>query len=429
MKVSSSRTQMAAVYVAYAFRYLYPLILLPYYGRALGPSGYGIVLAGTSLSNSLWLFVSFGFPTVGARDTVNAPDSLARAEILKTHLTARLLLCVPALITGIIAIYFSLTFRDRPLTGAIVIAMGLAASFNVGWYLVSTGRALASIRIEIIGFVLSLLLIFGLVHHTSDVGRVFPLLLSSIVIQLGLAYWLVRPEFQGLLASVKSAVDLIRRSTTIFIYGGTSVLLTGASTYLLSTMAAPAEVSSFGIAERLIAAGLSLMSPAAQILVPKVTYMVGRDVYSANRLTRRIFVCFFSGAVLAALTTVTLSAWVIPLVFGAGFRNSVPVLNLMVFVLPISVCTQVLGMYFLIPRKLERLLAQAGVLSAIVNLACAIPLASHWGAQGMAIARLIGELTLLAALTTGMWRANLLAELFDMRGKLAMPAGDNTIRS
>lgn len=429
MRPLSSRTQLVAVYLAYAFRYLYPLIMLPYYGRVLGANGYGIVLAGTSLANSLWLFVSFGFPTVGSRDTVHAADAAERAEILKTHVTARLLLCVPAMIVGLVAICLSLTFRSRPLTGAIVIAMGLVAAFNVGWFLVSTGRALVSVWIEVIGFALSFLLIVGFVHHASDVARVFPLLLASSCIQLGLAYWMIRADFRGMLASLKAAVALIRKSSTIFIYGGTSVLLTGASTFLLSTMASQAEVSAFGIPERLIAAGLSLMSPAAQILVPKVTYMVSRDSRQANRLTRRIFVFFFSGAALGALATVTLSGWLVPHVFGAGFERSVPVLNLMVLVLPVSVCTQVLGMYFLVPRKLERLLARAGVLSAIVNLACAVPLASHWGALGMASARLIGELTMLTVLASGMWRAQLLAELFETGGKLAMPANDNTIRS
>ena len=39
MNTTSSRTELLAVYVAYMFRYLYPLFMLPYYGRALGPSG------------------------------------------------------------------------------------------------------------------------------------------------------------------------------------------------------------------------------------------------------------------------------------------------------------------------------------------------------------------------------------------------------
>ncbi|WP_222940204.1 hypothetical protein, partial [Pantoea agglomerans] len=123
-------------------------------------------------------------------------------------------------------------------------------------------------------------------------------------------------------------------------------------------------------------------------------------------------VWFFSGAALAAVATVLLSERLIPLALGAGFERCVPVLNLMVFVLPVSVCTQVLGAYFLIPRKLERLLAQAGVLGAVVSLACAIPLASQWGALGMAGARLVGELTMLGVLAAGLWRAKLLTEIF-----------------
>ena len=73
------RAELMAVYVAYAFRYLYPLLLLPYYGRVLGAGGYGVVLAGMSLSNSIWLFVNFGFSTVGARDAVQARDARTRA--------------------------------------------------------------------------------------------------------------------------------------------------------------------------------------------------------------------------------------------------------------------------------------------------------------------------------------------------------------
>ncbi|MCA7927058.1 oligosaccharide flippase family protein [Burkholderia cenocepacia] len=428
MNTTSPRTELLAVYAAYLFRYLYPLFMLPYYGRALGPTGYGLVLAGASLSNSLWLFVSYGFPTVGARDTVHAAGSAERAEILRTHLIARQLLCVPAIVAGAIAIGASLAFRQHGSSGPVVIAMGLVSAFNVGWYLVSTGRAIASVRIEVVGFAISLALIVGFVHRPSDAERVFPLLLASSVIQLGLAYWLIRREFAGAVSNLKRAVDLIRRSTVIFIYGGTSVLLAGASTYLLSTMAHASEVSAFGVAERLVAAGLSVMSPAAQILVPKLTSLVGSDPLRANRLMRRVFVWFFTGAALAAVATVLLSERVIPLALGAGFERCVPVLNLMVFVLPVSVCTQVLGAYFLIPRKLERLLAQAGVLGAVMSLACAMPLASQWGALGMAGARLVGELTMLAVLAAGLWRAKLLTEIFGIDGGPATAVSGTRIR-
>jgi O-antigen/teichoic acid export membrane protein len=414
MKSSSSRAELFAVYVAYAFRYLYPLLLLPYYGRALGADGYGVVLAGMSLSNTIWLFVNYGFSTVGARDTVHASDAAGRAAILRSHFSARLLLCLPALLLGCVAILASHIFSNRLPAGLAVVMLGLGAAFNLGWYFTGSGRARISVMIEVIGFGVSLALIFAFIHKPSDIDRVFPMLLLSCLIQLFMAYWTVRKEFSGLLSGVSHAIELIKRSTVIFIYGGTSTLLIGASTYLLSILAPASEVSAFGVAERLIAAALSLMAPAAQILVPRVTRLVVQDRSGANSMMRQIFVLFFGCATLAMLATIALSGWLIPLVFGQGFQRTVPVLRLLAVILPVSVCTQVLAMYFLIPRKREALLARAGVISAVVNLALAIPLASHWGALGMASARLGGELTLLLVLLGGMRRADLFDELFDM---------------
>ena len=86
-------------------------------------------------------------------------------------------------------------------------------------------------------------------------------------------------------------------------------------------------------------------------------------------------------------------------------------LKLMVLVVPLAVCTRVLGMYFLIPRKLEKLLAWSGVTSAVINLAVAIPLAGHWGATGMVVARLVSEGSLLVMLIIGSWRAGLVRKI------------------
>lgn len=422
IKPTLSSFELLAVYLSYVARYVYPLFLLPYYGRTLGAGGYAVILAGMSLSNSIWLFVNYGFSTVGARDVVHTETDAQRAAILRRQFTARLVLCVPGVLIGAVAVANSPIFARVPGIGVPVVAMGLVAAFNLGWYFASTGRARKSVAIEVIGFILSLSLIFCFIHRPADLRHVFPLLLLSSSVQLGLAYWALRGEFDGLLGKLREALELIRKSTIIFVYGGTSVLLIGASTYVLSLLAPAGEVGAFGIAERLIGAGLSLMGPAAQILVPKVTFLVGGDTHRANTLARRIFAFFFCGAALATLVTVFAAGWIIPLIFGQGFEHAVPVLKTLAFVLPVSVCTQVLGMYFLIPRKREGLLARGGVIGALVNLACAVPLATHWGAIGMAVARLLGESTLLAVLLLGVWRAGLMAEFVGGRPCAGTPA-------
>lgn len=411
LKSPPTKLELLAVYLSYAFRYLYPLVLVPYYGRVLGTSGYGVVLAGMSLSNTIWMFVGYGFSTVGSRDIVHAEGEDVRDPVFRQQFTARLLLCVPGVIIGLIAAFHSQLLMQVPGTPFLVVFGGVLCAFNIGWYFMATGRAQTSVLIEVLGFILSSALVFTFIRKSSDLTWVFPLSFTSIVIQLVLAYVLVRREFTGFIAPLRSALSLIKRSTIIFVYGGTSVLLIGASAYILSLLAPPSEVSAFGVSERLVGAGLSLMGPAAQILLPKVMYLVGRDDARANLIARRIFTVFFIGAVLGVIVTKALSGWLIPLVFGAEFSRAVPVLNLLVLVLPISVINQVIGLYFLIPRRLEGLLARSAIVGALVSVSAAIPFAKYFGAIGMAEARLIGETTLLAMLMFGIWRAGLVREI------------------
>lgn len=422
IRLPLSKIELLAVYLSYAFRYLYPLVLVPYYGRVLGAGGYGVVLAGMSLGNTVWMFVNYGFSTVGSRDIVHTENDGERDPIFREQFMARVVLAVPAVIVGVIAAYRSPLLSPVPGACLLVVAGGLLAAFNLGWYFTGTGRAKTSVMIEVLGFILSSTMIFTLIRRPDDIVRVFPISFASCAIQLGLAYVVLRREYTGFIAPLRRAFDLIKRSTIIFVYGGTSVLLIGASAYILSLFASPAEVSAFGVSDRLVGAALSLMQPAAQILVPKVMYLVGRDKAHANLITRRLFAVFFIGAVTGVIGTRALAGWIVPLVFGREFSAAVPVLNLMVLVLPVTVCTHILGMYILIPRKREGLLARCGVGGALVNVAVAVPLATHFGAMGMAEARLLGETSLLVMLVIGVWRAGLLREILGIGDEVSLLA-------
>ncbi|WP_321968738.1 oligosaccharide flippase family protein [Paraburkholderia tropica] len=422
LDTSLSKLDLFAVYLSYAFRYLYPLVLVPYYGRVLGAGGYGVVLAGTSLSNSLWLFVNFGLSTIGGRELVQSDQAGHQDVIFREHFTARLVIATPAAVIGLIAAFRSDVISSVPYAPFFIVAGGILAAFNLGWYFSCTGRVRTNMAIEVMGLALSLIVLFAFIHKPTDVGLVFPLTFASGLLQTGLSYWLVRKESTGFLVSLRAAFAVIKRTTTIFLYNGTATLMLSASAYILSLMASPVEVGAFGISERLIAAALGVMAPAGQVLAPKVMYLVAHDEAKANWFARRIFAVFLIGAIAGVVLTRTLSDWLVPLAFGPEFRAAVPILNLMVFVLPISVCTRVLGLYFVLPRKLERLLLWTGIASAVVNLLVAIPLASYRGAEGMAEARLIGETALLAMLIFGVSRAGLLRGFIGMGNAVSLNA-------
>lgn len=107
---NKSRADFFFVYLAYTLRYLYLLLLIPFYGRVLGVEGYGVVLAAMSLMTIAWRFVEWGFATIGMREMATAtPDRFG--VLMGHHLSARLLLTVAAILGGAAAIMLSPYWR------------------------------------------------------------------------------------------------------------------------------------------------------------------------------------------------------------------------------------------------------------------------------------------------------------------------------
>jgi PST family polysaccharide transporter len=61
---------------------------------------------------------------------------------------------------------------------------------------------------------------------------------ASGLLQTGVSYWLVRQGVaSGWPVPLRAAFALIKRSTTIFFYNGTAILMLAASSYIRSLMA------------------------------------------------------------------------------------------------------------------------------------------------------------------------------------------------
>src|SRR5579862_848890 len=85
----SLKKDAAFVYAGYFLRYLSLIILIPYYGRVLGPASYGKVLAAMSVMNIVWMIVNYSFSTTGARAMASADGRPERSRIFGRQLMAR----------------------------------------------------------------------------------------------------------------------------------------------------------------------------------------------------------------------------------------------------------------------------------------------------------------------------------------------------
>lgn len=399
----------AFVYGGYLMRYVYLIIVVPFYGRILGVAEYGRVLASMSLMNVIWMLVSYGFTFVGMREVSKAHSVKECNDIYSLHVSARLLLGLAGGAVGIVATMCSPALSERPAIGLLATLLGIVSGLNLGWLFQGRQRFRTPIMIEVFGFALSLVLVLSLVKGPEDSVWVLASLLIAGVASLMISYGLTTAQLGLPRLTTTGIAPLVRSSTMLFCYSSGSVVLTASSTYLLTLLSTPSQVGYFGAAERFATIGLSLMGPASQVFIPTISRQLAQgDKDGAHATTRRGATLLMGYGLLVLCGALTLSPFVLPLILGAAFEPSARVLQCFAWMFPFAAFNEFVAFYVFVPRKKDRLLAVAGVVSGLANLAAALFLAPRYGALGMASARVIGEAILSAMLMGIMIRLELI---------------------
>jgi PST family polysaccharide transporter len=192
------------------------------------------------------------------------------------------------------------------------------------------------------------------------------------------------------------------------------MIVAGASTYLLSLFASAAEVGYYGSADRLANVALSLMQPANQVLIGTVTWRLGSSETeaAAYALMRKGLAVIGTFGIAAFLGALTLSPYLIPIIFGPGFDNSIPIMQLFGLMFPFAALGQVVCMYILIPLREDRLVTKITAVGAVCSLLAMLLLVRDFNGLGVAGARVIGAVVTAILLATAMVRGALYRRVF-----------------
>ncbi|MGE5516825.1 MAG: lipopolysaccharide biosynthesis protein [Bacteroidota bacterium] len=381
----------AFVYGGYLLRYLSLIVLLPFYSRILGPTGYGKVLAAMSLVSIVWLVVNYGFSITGARDLASVAGEGQRNRIYGRQLLARLLLLPVGAAVGAVGTMVSPILAADPIYGVLATIIGTLEAFNLGWFFQGLRQFRTSIAVEALSYPLNAILVLALVRNGEDGIWVLVSLLLSVLVVLALSYHIAGKSISLAWPSVAEGWAEIKGSTVIFIQGVNTVLTTAGATYLLSILSTAEEVSYFGTAERFVAVGLSLFGPAGQVLMPTIASLHLESRGEAFALARKALALETAFGLVAMVAGVLLAPFVLPIVLGDKFDDSVFLLQILVCLMPFAAITHALGLYLLVPLRRENLLILAISIGSVLNLGFGIFAAQAWDSVGMAVARVAGE--------------------------------------
>jgi PST family polysaccharide transporter len=201
--------------------------------------------------------------------------------------------------------------------------------------------------------------------------------------------------------SLAAVAARLASGAELFAYKAAVALYTVGNPVVLGVVAPAGVVAYFAGAEKIVKTlFLAGIHPLNQALYPRASRLVGEDAAAAGRFAGRavaVLAVLGTGAGAAVYASAPLLVWVL---LGPEYDAAVAPVRVLALLLPIlSVSTAVVAMRVL-PAERDRTLLVITMAAGVLNLALATRLAPRYGEIGMAVAVVITEAAVLAAV----WR-------------------------
>lgn len=239
--------------------------------------------------------------------------------------------------------------------------------------------------------------------HLLALHAVLVVLVVTMLLQLGWAY---RACWSAGLAPGHADTALVRPLAT---YGVAQIAaLTPAALnaqldqLVLSQTVPPADLGRYAIAVSLTMLPLPLVAAIGNVAFPRLATQ--RAVTGATRRLQRLAVLGSAGITIAILGPLAIAAyWLVPLIFGAGYRGAVPLLWILTPGAVFLGCGQVVG-DLLRGRNFPIVVAWAQGLAAIFTVVLLLALLPLIGVYGAAVASTVAYGIALAVMLRSLWR-------------------------
>jgi O-antigen/teichoic acid export membrane protein len=372
--------------------------------RALGPSVRGDYAAVTAWFGILLIVGEVGQSAAVCYYVAHDPGQ-ARAYVA----TSRAMM----LITGVLAVLAALVVapvlaRGNPalllayqiaFAGSVFAFLGISYTFSLQarsigrWNKVRLSQPVLSVAATVVLWRLRLLSLAGVVD----------ILVGTMLLQLAYAYYCCR---RSQLAPGRARRQLVRPLAR---YGAIQVAaVTPASInllldrVLLSQLVSPADLGRYAVASSVALVPIPLVAAIGNVAFPRLAAQ--RLVSEQSHRLQVVAVLASAGLAAAILLPVAASApWVIPLVFGPGFRGVVPLLWMLTPGGVFLACSQVASDLLRGRNRLGLVAVSQGV-AAVFTVALLIALVPVAGVAGAAIASSVAYGVALIAMIHCLWR-------------------------
>lgn len=392
-----------AVNVAYAARLVIPLLLLPVLSHRLDAADYGVYMYAMAVGQWLSLFVEFGFNLSATRQVSSAVTLESIARIVNDTQNARFTLAVGAALPALGLLLWSPQFEDAPQWVLAAWAYGALTALVPQYYFQGTHRIRDVASAELAGAVATLGLVTVLVSPANH-AMMLPLLVLmprlATTCFLTLRMWRMLGEarlggysYASAKHSLSAGMGLFKFQIYVSLYTSLNLILAG---HLFSA----AQIGAYASADRIMRAGLGFFSQISAAVYPK---FVAMRAAGDNKLQKARLIAIGGMLCLGLLgaAVVWMAAPLMSrLLFGNAHVLAAEILRIQAIVVPAIAISSVISVHFLLVDGQDRSLNRVVLAAAAVNVPLCLILMNHQGVQGGAMAWVIVEWAIAAALVT-----------------------------
>jgi PST family polysaccharide transporter len=383
-----------ALFGVQAVNYIIPLLTIPYLTRVLKPQGWGQVAFVQSLGLLLIAVMEYGFSLSAARDvSVRRGDEHFLKLQFGAVTGAKLLLLTVAAAISLIALRWVPFLASHPGMFAAGLVWAAAQGMSPLWLYQGLERLRLSSLVDICWKSLGMAALFIFVKTPSAAQNVLIIYAVAAVCSTFTLYTMALLSCGVTLPGKADVLRVLREGWSVFILQVAVSMYTTANAFVLGIFAPQYEVGIYSGAERVSKSLLGLLGPLNQALYPRMNTSVHADKSLAAGTVRRAFYWVLTLTSVIALLAAFVSAPLIDTFLGRNFKDSIAVLRIMVLLLPIVGASNMLGLQWMLPLRMDRQFSTIIVCGGILNLVLASILARHLFARGMAISAVCAELT------------------------------------
>ncbi len=375
--------------------YILNFLMFPFMLRMIGPEKFGAIIFMQTIVQYFVIVTDYGFNMTAPRDIARAENNFEVGKIFMNVISAKIIMIsVICFISGVVIFFLPSSFEFDALLFLAVMPLALGNVAFPVWFFQGIQEMKYITISSVIARSLLLVLMLITVREPTDY-LIAAILFSSMPVVSGILsfqiiiqkykYVFARPNFQGIIKTIKDGWQIFLSTVAIHLYTNTNILILGLFTN-------PTIVGYFGAASKLTDSIKGLMSAVTQAVYPHVSAKLKTSVSDTIVFIRK-FTKYYAGLffIISSLLFI-LAEPVILLLFGESYKNSIIIFRILAFLPFIISFSQVYGMQVLLNFGKQSTFSKILMAAAAFDLAILFPLAHFFGEIGVAITMVAVEI-------------------------------------